>query len=313
MVTSVKKGQKDPYKKAGDTAKIVGITLNSTSKAQVLRKITSRLDRQEKTFIVTPNPEFLVFANRNPWFKKILDKADLAIPDGIGLVWASRFLALRSPTKILLSASDSLAKKRPLLKETHRRSQGEASQNLWASRAQQDKVPTRFTLQGRISGTDLMEKLCQVAAKQGWGVYLLGGRPGVAKKALMNLKSRSPGLKGWAESGPKLELAHWDSRGVKKWVGKINQKSPELLFVAFGMGKQEKFIGENWRDLKVKMAMGVGGAFDYLAGEIPRPPAWSQNLGLEWFYRLIRQPWRWRRQLALIEFVWLVLKEKTRK
>lgn len=267
MVTSVEKGQKGPYEKVGDTAKIVGITLNSTSKAQVLRKITSRLDRQEKTFIVTPNPEFLVFANRNPWFKKILDKADLAIPDGIGLVWASRFLALRP----------------------------------------------RPTLRGRISGTDLMEELCQMAAKSGWSVYFLGGKPGIAQKTLEILQTRYPGLKGWAESGPKLEIDGWNHKEVKKWGEEISRKSPDLLFVAFGMGKQEKFIGENWQDLKVKVAMGVGGAFDYLAGEIPRAPAWSQDLGLEWLYRLIHQPWRWKRQLALIEFVWLVLKEKIKK
>jgi len=275
MVTSVKNGQKDPYKKAGDTAKIVGITLNSTSKAQVLRKITSRLDRQEKTFIVTPNPEFLVFANRNPWFKKILNKADFTIPDGIGLVWAGKILG--KPIK------------------------------------------------ERISGTDLMEELCRVAAEQDWCVYLLGGAPGVAKKALVSLRSCYPGLKGWAESGPRLELKseildHQEESvtlqpqdRIRQIVTEINQKSPTLLFVAFGMGKQEKFIGDNWQDLKVKIAMGVGGAFDYFSGEIPRPPAWSQNLGLEWFYRLIRQPWRWRRQLALIEFVWLVLKEKARR
>jgi N-acetylglucosaminyldiphosphoundecaprenol N-acetyl-beta-D-mannosaminyltransferase len=80
--------------------------------------------------------------------------------------------------------------------------------------------------------------------------------------------------------------------------------------VGFGMGKQEKFIADNWGKLEVKLAMGVGGAFDYFSGNVPRAPKVLRRAGLEWLYRLIRQPWRVRRQLALVKFVWLVIKEK---
>lgn len=264
-------------KKELNTVKIAGLNLISTSEERLLGFLASRITRGQKTFVVTPNPEFLVFARHNPWFKKILNKADVAIPDGIGLVWASRFLAPRAKQKGLTS--------RPVIKE-------------------------------RISGTDLMEGLCKEAAGRGWKVYLVGGKPGVAKKTLTVLKKRFPGLQGWAKSGPKLELVtnHWSPITEKKITNKIiqeiNAKEPNLLFVAFGMGKQEKFIWDNWEKLNVKLAMGVGGAFDYLSGTIPRPPKWSRKVGLEWLYRLLRQPWRWKRQLALIEFVWLVIKEK---
>lgn len=252
-------------KKELDMVKIASQTLTGTSEKRLLEFLTSRIAQGKKTFVVTPNPEFFVFARHNPWFEAILKKADLAIPDGIGLVWASRFLG--QPIK------------------------------------------------ERISGTDLMEKLCRKAAKKKWSVYLLGGEAGVAKKTLVVLKKRYPGLQGWAESGPELELVtdHLSpitEKKIAKIIQEINTKEPDLLFVAFGMGKQEKFITDNWGKLKVTLAMGVGGAFDYLSGQVPRAPEWVRKAGLEWLFRLFRQPWRWKRQLRLIEFVWLVLKQR---
>jgi len=255
-------------KKGLNTAKIGSLNLTSTSEKRLLEHLGSSISQGKKVFVTTPNPEFLVFAKENPWFKKVLNEADIAIPDGIGLLWAGRFLG------------------RPI-KE-------------------------------RISGTDLMAKLCQEAAQKKWFVYLIGGQPGVAEKALLVLKKRYPGLKGWSETGPELELVRgrWtrdSKRGIEEIVKKINSQKPDLLFIAFGMGKQEKFIADNWPQLKIKLAMGVGGAFDYLSGEIPRAPGWMRNLGLEWLFRLLRQPWRGKRQLRLVKFVWLIFKERLSK
>lgn len=240
--------------------KIAEVYLTSTSLSKVLRALIKKINSGQRFFIVTLNPEFIVFAEANPWFKTILNKADIAIPDGIGLVWASKFLG------------------KPI--------------------------------EERISGTDLMEELCKIAAEKRWAVYLLGGQPGVAKKTLDILKKRYPGLRGWAETGPELEIRDWKLEITEKWLEKINQKNPTFLFVAFGMGKQEKFIYDNWNKLNIKLAMGVGGAFDYIGGKIPRAPKWVQDKGFEWLFRLLRQPWRIRRQLALLRFIWLVFKEK---
>ncbi len=252
-------------KKGLNIAKIASLTLVSTTEKRLLVVLASRISKNKKTFIITPNPEFFVFARYNPWFQALLDKADMAIPDGVGLIWASKFLG--KPIK------------------------------------------------ERISGTDLMEKLCQEVAKRGWSIYLIGGKPGVAKETLEILRKRYFGLKGWAETGPSLELKNgkWTTgskKGITEAVKEINAKKPDLLFVAFGMGKQEKFIGDSWNKLDVKLAMGIGGAFDYLSGEIPRAPEWMRKAGLEWFFRLFHQPWRWQRQLRLIEFVWLVFRVK---
>lgn len=247
------------------SVKIDFLNFVSTSEERLLSFLASRLLFGKKIFVVTPNPEFLIFANHHLWFRKIIESADIAIPDGIGFIWAGKILG------------------RPI-KE-------------------------------RISGTDLMASLSQLAAKKGWKIYLIGGEKGVAKKTLSVLKKRYPELQGWAEKGPELELKNgqWTSASkqkVSKAVQAINAKKPDLLFVAFGMGKQEKFIADNWSKLEVKLAMGVGGAFDYLSGTVPRAPGWMRKVGLEWLYRLFRQPWRWQRQWRLIEFGWLILQEK---
>jgi N-acetylglucosaminyldiphosphoundecaprenol N-acetyl-beta-D-mannosaminyltransferase len=83
-----------------------------------------------------------------------------------------------------------------------------------------------------------------------------------------------------------------------------------ILFVAFGAPKQEFWINENLDKIPVKVAIGVGGAFDYISGKTPRAPTFIRSIGLEWLFRLVVQPWRIKRQLALIEFIWLVVKEK---
>lgn len=87
----------------------------------------------------------------------------------------------------------------------------------------------------------------------------------------------------------------------------------DILFVAFGAPKQEMWISKNLNKIPVKIAIGVGGAFDYISGKTLRAPGFIRNIGLEWLFRLIAQPWRIKRQLALLEFIWLVIKEKLKK
>jgi len=297
-------------KKVRFQAQIVRIALFSTSFPRLLKKIIERVKKNKKTFVITPNPEFIVYAQRNPWFTKVLAQADFAVPDGTGLVWASRFLAFR-PLGTLFSLMRNLP-------PTALRASGLTSRFA-------QKGPSRpSAIKERISGTDLMEGLCQEAARRGWSVYLLGGPPGVAAAAAAKLKIKNEKLKIWADSGPKLEIRNSKligksklafrrnlaQRAIRNLVKRINSKHPDFLFVAFGMGKQEKFIWDNWPKLKVKLAMGVGGAFDYLSGRVPRAPIWVQKAGFEWLFRLAHEPWRLKRQLALLEFLWLVLKEK---
>jgi len=274
-------------KKDGNIVKIIQTNLNSGSMDEVLGLIESRISQNKKTFIVTPNPEFLTYGEQNPWFEEVLTYSDIAIPDGVALLWAREVIKEKGFFKRLLKGFLTGLKVIFL---------------GWGKR--------------RVTGTDLTEKLCQLAAKKGWSIYLLGGKERIAEKTLKILQTKSVGLRGWAESGPQLSLRSgiWSQESEKKadqLIKSINTKSPDLLFVAYTMDKQLKFIGENWPKLKVKMAMGVGGAFNYLSGEVKRAPQWIQNMGLEWLYRLCREPRRWKRQLRLLEFIWLVLRGKS--
>ena len=279
--------KKNTLKKDGNTLEIFKTTLVGGTQEGVLGVIQQRIKQGEKIFITTPNPEFLIFAQTHPWFHKILIHSDIAIPDGVALFWAREVLKKNGFFSRLLVG-------------------------FWTGL----KIIFTGWGQKRVTGTDLMEKLCQLAAKNNWSVYFLGGKEKQrAPIALGKMQRKYPGLKGWVNPGPILSLNFQKlvlepTLEAKKMVEDINKKKPDLLFVALNMGKQEKFIWDNWDNLKVKLAMGVGGAFDYLSGEVKRAPLWIQKTGFEWFYRLCQEPWRWKRQSSLLKFIWLVLNYK---
>ena len=154
----------------------------------------------------------------------------------------------------------------------------------------------------RIPGVDLVQQLAGLAARQGYGLYLLGAAPGVAEQAAARLRDAHPGLRiaGTYAGSPNEE----DEADI---VSRIREAAPQILLVAYGAPKQDLWIARNMDRLGVPLLMGVGGSFDYIAGTIQRAPASWRKLGLEWLYRLYRQPWRWRRMLSLPHFAWLVI------
>ncbi|MBI4096099.1 MAG: WecB/TagA/CpsF family glycosyltransferase [Candidatus Levybacteria bacterium] len=266
---------------------ILGVDITSATKKEILEYIIKNLENfQKKLFVVTPNPEFLVLANKNPKFKSILNRADLASADGIGLILAAKILG------------------KPL--------------------------------RGRFTGIDLVKSLCEEVSEKPITVGFLGGRGDVAEKTAECLRKKYPGLKvGFVgEEWPNDNL---DDRGLRvegrnlKIDGRssIHSLTPtvknlsstfyhlpssiDILFVAFGAPKQEYWISENLDKIPVKVAIGVGGAFDYISGKVPRAPSFLRDIGMEWLFRLLVQPWRLKRQLSLIRFVWLVIKEKLSK
>jgi len=160
-----------------------------------------------------------------------------------------------------------------------------------------------ISLKVKISGTDFMEYLCADIAKKPITVGFLGGRDRVAEKTAECLVMKYPGLK-IAFVGEE-----WDT-GKALSAKRTSSKHIDILFVAFGFPKQELWMAEHVGKVPVKVMMGVGGAFDYLSGEIPRAPAALRVVGLEWLFRLVIQPWRLRRQVALLSFVVLVIRER---
>jgi N-acetylglucosaminyldiphosphoundecaprenol N-acetyl-beta-D-mannosaminyltransferase len=158
-------------------------------------------------------------------------------------------------------------------------------------------------LPGRARGRDLILRLADVASRRGLSLFLLGAPDGVAARAADALRARVPGLR---IAGTYAGSAEDDDAAAR-----VDAARPDILLVAYGMPKQERWIARNLPRLAgVRIAVGVGGAFDYLAGTAALPPAWVARLGLEWLWRLVRQPWRWRRQLALPLFLLLVLRER---
>ena len=239
---------------------ILGVGIDNLSLQEVLEKVTHFLQSANQHFIVTPNPEFLVAANKDKQFKEILNYADIAVSDGVGLLYAAKF------------------NKKKLV---------------------------------RVTGADLIWAISELANGQTkpWPVYLLGAGEGIAMKTAEILSKQFLNLKiAGAQSGGEVTL----SATNYDLINEINLTKPKILFVAFGQIKQEKWIFNNLDKLpSVKLAIGVGGAFDYLSGATPRAPSFLQSLGLEWLYRLIQEPKRWQRIVnAIIIFPALVIKER---
>ncbi len=263
---------------------IFGVGITDETQENILKYILQGLKKSgEKYYVVTPNPEILVYAKNHQDFKAILNNARLALPDGVGVIWAGKILG------------------------------------------------KKFSEKG--TGTDLLEKLCSGVARQPITVGFLGGRDKIAEMTAECLVSKYPGLKvsfvgsEWKEEGfrvlnPKLEAGNLKLERNKNLPSNFklqksnlqhpvsSLKSIDLLFVAYGFPKQEEWMSKNLSKLPVKVAIGVGGAFDYISGNVPRAPVSIRKIGFEWLFRLIVQPWRIKRQLALLEFVWLVFKER---
>lgn len=234
---------------------ILGVKVNSVSYLETIELIGNFLKSGKQHQIVTVNPEFVVAAQSNPEFKKILNEASLSLPDGVGLLLASKLQGKRLNT--------------------------------------------------RVTGIDLVEMLAKKGAAAGWSFFFLGGR-GTGEKAARELKTRYPHLiiKGTFE-GDGEESGDQETVAAVKKSGKV-----DILLVAYGQVKQEKWIKRNLGKTDVHVAIGVGGAFDFLSGHTSRAPRILRQVGLEWFYRLFRDPKRINRQLALPKFVFLVVKDR---
>jgi N-acetylglucosaminyldiphosphoundecaprenol N-acetyl-beta-D-mannosaminyltransferase len=156
-------------------------------------------------------------------------------------------------------------------------------------------------LHERVTGIELVERLCQQSAREGLGVYFLGGAEGAAADAAAIMEARFPGL---IVSGTRNGFFTVDE--IDGVVAEIRASGAKLLFAGLGSPRQELWLAEHLRSTGVGAAIGVGGSFDVLGGRVMRAPHIMRRFGLEWLYRLVKEPHRWRRQLALPYFVWLV-------
>ncbi|MDE6260959.1 MAG: WecB/TagA/CpsF family glycosyltransferase [Oscillospiraceae bacterium] len=214
---------------------VLGVAFDNITMDEAVDKALELLEQDGPHLVVTPNPEIVQRANKDPEFAGILANADLVIPDGVGVIYAAKILG------------------RPL--------------------------------RARVPGIDFAAALMTRAAQTGKRLFLLGAAPGVAEQAAVNLRASYPGLvvcgthDGYfKEDGPVADA--------------IREARADIVFVCLGAPKQEKWIAANGGAAGAKLYIGLGGAMDVFAGKVERAPEKFQKLGLEWLYRLMKEPSR---------------------
>ncbi|HEX7263849.1 MAG TPA: WecB/TagA/CpsF family glycosyltransferase [Candidatus Dormibacteraeota bacterium] len=171
---------------------------------------------------------------------------------------------------------------------------------VWAARRQ------GCTLAGPVTGTDLVPHLAALCARRNFRLFLLGAAPGVADDLARRLRDQHPALQVASHSGSP------DPSADAETIGRIEAAKPRVLLVAYGAPKQELWIDRVGDRLTgVAVAIGVGGAFDYLTGRVPRAPAWMRRVGMEWLFRLGQQPWRIRRMAVLPAYALKVFRTRS--
>lgn len=156
---------------------------------------------------------------------------------------------------------------------------------IWISNFKETKIKEK------VSGSDLFPKVCDLAAKKGYKVFLLGAAEGVAEKAAENLKNKYKGLNVVGTYSPSYGFEKKEDE-IKQIIEMINEVKPDILAVGLGAPKQEKFLYNYRNKLNVPLSLAIGASIDFEAGNIERAPIWMQKIGLEWFYRLIKEPKR---------------------
>lgn len=157
-------------------------------------------------------------------------------------------------------------------------------------------------LSERVAGFDLMGEMLEYSNRRKLKVFLLGAKPGVAEKAKENINNQYKNINIVG-----VHHGYFDEKESLEVLDLVNEKKPDILFVALGAGKQEKWISKNRKIINASVAMGVGGALDVWAGDVKRAPEFFIKLNLEWLYRLIKQPSRFKRILEIPKFMLKVL------
>lgn len=267
---------------------------------QGIEIISNWLSKKGKHYVVTPNPEMMVDAGFDSQFRKSLNAADLSIPDSSRLGWGS-YLASFNNRFLRLILSPSF---------------------IYPHVLPRFEYPT-------TTGVDLMMELLSLSSEKGFKTAFLGGSPKVADKLFKCLRLKFPKLKIVFCSGnmqvDQFGRMRFDTESIKsnqsKYIKSDSHKKLtlnahtlseeiDIMFVAFGHKKQEKWMHDNLPKLNTRLMVGVGGAFDYISGSVPRAPKLVRDLGFEWLFRLIIQPWRIKRFWKLVYYVYMVITSK---
>ena len=234
-----------------ETYQILGVKFHSVTTEEALAKLESFLREDKPHLVVTLGPEMVMRAQEDEDFKSLVNKADLVVVDGNGILWAASRCGVKVPE--------------------------------------------------RIAGVELIEKFAQILSKrtEKEGLFLLGAAPKVAEKTGEELVKKYPGLSLAGTNDGYFK----DNDPVLK---KVKDSQAKVIYVALGSPRQEKWVRDYGEEAGIRIGVGVGGSFDVLSGLKKRAPQIFIKLRLEWFYRMLCEPSRWRRFLAIPRFMWLV-------
>lgn len=236
------------------TVEIMDIPFVNTDMDTLVQTLDKRLEKSQKTFLVTANPEIMMYAQKNPAYFQTLKKADFIIPDGIGIVIGSKMLG--------------------------------------------------HPIKERLAGFDLMMGLLNLASDKGYSMYFLGAEPSVIETAVQRVKEHFPSL-----SVAGYHHGYFDPND-ESIVEDIITANPDIILAGLGFPKQEQWIERHYPRFEKGLFIGVGGSFDVLAGKTKRAPLLWQKLNIEWLYRLLHHPSRWRRMTVLPLFIIQVAKAR---
>lgn len=246
--------------------KILGVNVDMVDRQSAKDICIKKIENNEKIFVVTPNSEIIYNSTKEDKLFDIINSADLVVPDGIGLVIASKIL------------------KKPL-KE-------------------------------RVTGVDMTMALIEYANENNKTIFFLGGKKGTADMAKEKLEEKYKNIKivGTAHGYYKgIHNGHENDKEEQEVIEKINAYSPDMLFVALGSPAQEYFIAKYKDKINAKLFIGVGGTLDVISGNVKRAPEFYQKHGLEWLYRIIQEPKRMGRAMALPKFAINVLIKRDKR
>jgi N-acetylglucosaminyldiphosphoundecaprenol N-acetyl-beta-D-mannosaminyltransferase len=226
---------------------ILGVRFHDISTEETLRQINTFMGNGGQYQICIPNVDCVMLAQKDRDFFRILNHAHLSVPDGMGVVYASRFLG----------------------------------------------TPLKENVKGRI----LVIHVCRLASERGYSVFLMGGEPGIPARVAEVLTQQFPELNVVGTLSPSFGFQD-NPKENDAIIRELRETNPDILFVGLGAPKQDKWIAENLSKTDIKVALGIGGTFDIVSGRIKEAPRWMTDVGLEWLFRLTREPGRlWKRYL----------------
>lgn len=273
---------------------ILGVGVDALTMEAACARIIARSGSKGACSVVKPYVEFIDTARRQPRIRALLNQAELSLPEGVSLQWAAAYLYKGKPGIW--------------------RALGLAASIVFKSRAIKDPLPEKF------GGTVFTWRLLEACAGAAKTVYLVGSpAAGPIARTAQTISAKLPGLKiagYWpgclaGKTGPDLIKALANGHVEAELVDDLKSKKPDIVLVGMGFPLQELLMAKIQPQLDHGVLIGEGGTFDYdvFGGNLAKAPSWLQSAGLEWLWRLLLQPSRIRRQLAVPRFMWAVYKD----